>query len=62
MDLVYIDLNNFSFDDDNFDDGDPETIIHVRRMGWYNRHKQRKAYKKEISKELMPVAWRLTRW
>ena len=55
VDLVYIDLKNFSLDGDNFNDSDPETVIHVRRMGWCSRHKRRKACKKEVSKELMPV-------
>ena len=26
-------------------------------MAWHNRLKQCKAFKKDISKELMPVAW-----
>ena len=34
-------------------------IIHVRFMAWYNKLKQRKVFKKEWSKELMPVAWHL---
>ena len=29
MGLVYVGLNNVSLDDVNFDDDDPETIIHV---------------------------------
>ena len=32
VDLVYIDLKNFSLDGDNLNDSDPETVIHVRRM------------------------------
>ena len=39
-------LNNFSLDDDNFDDFDPEIINHVRLMAWYSRHKKHKACKK----------------
>ena len=31
-------------------------------MAWCNIFKQCKAYKKDISKELMPVAWGPTRW
>ena len=54
MGLATIDLNNIWPDDDNFDD---ETIIHVKLVAWCNRYKQHKALKKEISKELMPVAW-----
>ena len=32
MSLVNVDLNNVSLADRNFDDDDPETIIHVRLM------------------------------
>ena len=53
MGLNSINLNNINLDDDNFDDYDPETINHMRRMTWYNGFKQRKACKKEISKELI---------
>ena len=31
-------------------------------MAWRNRIKQRKACKKDISKELMPAEWHPTRW
>ena len=44
--LNSINLNNINPDDDDFDNFDPETINHVRLMAWYNRYKQRKAYKK----------------
>ena len=56
-----IDLNNINLDDDNCDEEDSETINHVRFMAWYNRFKQRKACKKQISKDLMPVACHPTR-
>ena len=46
MDLNTIHLNNINLDDDNVDNYDPETIIHV--MAWCNRrHKQCKASKKK---------------
>ena len=35
--------------------------IYVRRMTLHNRYK-RKSCKKDISKELMPVAWHPTKW
>ena len=53
---LYVDITNVSLDDDNFDSDNPETIIHVRLVAWCNKYKQREACKKEISKELMPVA------
>ena len=36
-DLDTIKLNNINPDDDNFDDDNSETIIHVRLMTWCNR-------------------------
>ena len=60
MGLVNVDLNNIRLDDQNLDDEyDPEIIIPVRLMAWCNRYDQRKACKKEISKELIPVGWRI---
>ena len=42
--LDSISLNNFNLDEDNFDYCDhPETINHVRLVGWYNKFEQRKA-------------------
>ena len=46
MGLVNVDLNNVNLGDDNFDNYDPQTIIHVRIMAWCNSYKQRMAYKK----------------
>ena len=37
-------------------------INHFRLKAWRNRFKQRKACKKVIRKELMPVAWHPTKW
>lgn len=58
MGLVNVNLN-VSLDDVNFGDNDSETIIYVRFKAWRNRYKQSKAYKKEISKKLMPVSMEL---
>ena len=54
-------LNNVNLVDNNFDDCHPKSINLVRFMAWYHRFTQYEAYKKEISKELMPVAWHPTR-
>ena len=62
MGILSIDLNNINLDDVNFDRDDLETIIHVRLMAWHNRLKQRKAFKKELTKELMPLVQLPTRW
>ena len=57
MDIVNVDLDNINPNDVNFDEDDLEAIIHVWLMGMRYRFKQRKAFKKEISKELMIVIW-----
>ena len=41
--LVTIDLDNINPDDDNFDENDLETFIHVALMAWFNSFKQRRA-------------------
>ena len=57
MGLNTIYLDNINLDDDKYDDDDSANIIRVSLKTWCNRHKQRKACKKEIRKELMSVAW-----
>ena len=57
---VYLDKNNLD-EDNNFDEDDPETIIHVRILALRNKFEKRKTLKKDISKELMPVARHPTR-
>ena len=59
--LNNINLNNINLDN-NFDEDDPDTIIHVRLFPWHTKFEERKALKKDISKELKPVAWRPNRW
>ena len=54
MCILSVDLNKINVDNVNFDENDPETIIHV--MAWRNRFKQHKTFKKDINKEVMPVA------
>ena len=53
MDSLSIDINNINLGDVNFDEDDPETIIHVRLMAWCNRYKKRKVCKKEICKAVV---------
>ena len=62
MGLNTICLNNIHSDDDDFDDDNPEIIINDRLKAWCNRYKQCKTYKKDISKELMALAWHPTKW
>ena len=56
MGISSIGLKNVNLDDAFFDNDDPKTIIHTRRIVWYNRFKQRKGYKKDMRKELMSAA------
>ena len=56
MGILSVDLNNINLNDANFDDNDPETIVHVRILAWCNQLKQHKAFK-DISKKLMSIAW-----
>ena len=62
MGILSVDLNNFNLGDVNFNEDDPETLIHVRLMAWRNRFKQRKACKKDIYKGLLSVVSHPTRW
>ena len=62
MDLVNLDLHNFSFEDDNFGNDDSKNIIHVRLPAGCNRQKQQNTCVKETSINIMPVAWPPTRW
>ena len=56
MGILNIDLNNINFDK-NFDKDDPDTIILLRLSAWHIKFEKRKALKKELNEELMPIAW-----
>ena len=62
MGILSVDLNKINLNDVNFDEDDPETIIHNKLLAWRNKFKQRKEFTKDKSKRLMPVAWHPTRW
>ena len=54
-------LDKTDLDNDNsFYKNDPDTF--VRFLVWRNKFEKRKALKKDVSKELMSVAWHPTRW
>ena len=57
MGIFSADFDKINHDNVNFDESDSDTIIHVRLLAWYNKFEKRKAYKTDLSKELMPVAW-----
>ena len=46
MGILNIDLNNTNLDNTTYDEDDPETIIHVKLLGWHIKLKRRKALKK----------------
>ena len=58
--LVY--LNNVNFDDTNYDEGGPETIIHTRVLAWNIKFEKCKAFKKDLNEELMLVVLYPKRW
>ena len=62
MGILSIDLNNINLDDTNYDEDDPETIIHVRLLAWHSKFENCKALKKELNEELMLVPWHPLRW
>ena len=61
MGVLSIDLN-INLDDTNYDEDDPETIIHTRLLTWHIKFEKRKAFKKELNEELMFTAWHPKRW
>ena len=53
MGILSINLNCINLDNNNFDEDDPDTIIHARLLACHAKFEKRKALKKEISEELM---------
>ena len=47
MRILNVDLNCINLDANNFDEDDPDTIIHVRLLAWKQNFK---ALKKELNK------------
>ena len=63
MGILGVDLDKINLDNDNnFDEDDPDTIIHVRLLAWHSKFEKCKALKNYISKELIAVAWHPKRW
>ena len=56
MCILIIDLDKINLEDVNFYKDDPEAIIHVKFLAWHNKFEQHKAFKKDISKQLIPIA------
>ena len=56
MGIPNIDLNNINIGT-NFDEDDPDTINLIRVLAWHIKIEKCKALKKELSEELITVAW-----
>ena len=56
MGIFSVDLSNLNIVDAKFYENDLKTIIHVRPLASHNKFEKRKAFKKNIKKELIPVA------
>ena len=61
MGIFNVDLNNSNLDN-NIDEDDPDTVIHIRLLAWHIRFEKRKALTKMISEALIPIAWHPKRW
>ena len=62
MGILIIDLNKINLDHINYDEDDPENIIHIRLLAYHIKFKKHKALKKELNEELMLIAWHPRRW
>ena len=60
--ILSIDLNKFNLDDTNYDEDDPESVIHIRILARHIKFEKHKALEKELNKELMLIAWHPRRW
>ena len=60
--IFIIDLNNINLGNTNYDEDDTDTIIPVRLLAWYIKFEKRKAFKKKINEELIPIAWHPKKW
>ena len=49
MGIRSIYLNNINLDDINYEEDDPETIIHIRILAWHIKFEKGKQLKKRIS-------------
>ena len=56
MGILDIDFNSINLDND-FDEDNPDSIVHVRLLAWHIKFDKRKGLKKE----LISVAWHANR-
>ena len=62
MGIKTISLNVINLDDNSFNEDGHEIVIHVKLIAWCIKYRQRKASKKDLSKELMFLSWYVTIW
>ena len=62
MGILTIYLNNINLGDTNYDEDDPDSTILIILLAWHIKVEKRKALKKKLNEELMPVAWHPKRW
>ena len=62
MGIKTISLNVINLDDNSFNEDGHEIVIHVKLIAWCIKYRQRKASKKDLSKELMFLSWYATIW
>ena len=55
--ILNIDLNNNNNPDNNFDEDDPDAIIHIRLLAWDIKFQKCKALKELMSIALHPERW-----
>ena len=58
MSILCVNLNHIKLEGANLYEDDLKTIIYIRSLAWHHNLKQHKTFKKELSKKLMPLAWR----
>ena len=58
MSILGVDHDKVNLDDDNnFDEDDTDTIIHVKLLAWGNKFKKRKSLEENTSKKIMLITW-----
>ena len=62
MGILNIDLNNINLDDTYYDEDNPKTVINIRLLAWHIKFEKRKALKKELNEELIPIVWHPKKW
>ena len=62
MGILSVGLNNISLGDTNYDEDDPDTIIHVRLLAWHAKFQKHNVLQKEVNEELMLLTWHRLTW